>query len=126
MAATSFDSGPFHGSNEGYAKLYLILSLVEAFSLLVFPWVVPILARHHHPGLSFAQLLPVAPGMLVLIDFLGLTLVLSFVSIHRRLSAKIAEAGPESAFLDKIRVGVLAFTQSAIMLLFVTAISIRR
>ena len=126
MATTSFDSAPFHGSNEGYAKLYLVLSLAEAFGLLVFPWIVSVLKRAHHPGVSFAHLLPVSPLMLVLLDVLGLTLVLAFVSINRRLSARIAEGGPEAKFLDQIRVGVMALTQSAIILVILTAMNIRR
>ena len=126
MAATSFDPGPFHGTHEGYAKFYLILSLAEAFGLLAFPWIGAWLIRNHHPGQSFARVLPISPLLLVLIDFLGLTLIVSFVSIYQRLSARIAAGGAESAFLDKIRLSVLALTQSAIMLLFVTAISIRR
>jgi hypothetical protein len=125
MATTANDLGSWHGPHEAYAKLYVNLCLAELFGFLVFPWVGPWLTLIHHPTLSYARLLRISPGWLVLIDLLGLTLAISMITIYRRLSAKIAEGAAESAFLDRIRVQMVTFTHAGFALLFLIAINIR-
>jgi hypothetical protein len=116
MATTANPLGPWHGSHEGYGKLYFVLCLAEMSSLIAFPWIIPSFSLIRHPSLSYYRLLPVAPGRLVLFDFMGLSFAAIFVSIYRRLSARIAEGAAESKFLDGIRLNMVSMVNLGLML----------
>ena len=57
-----------------------------------------------------------------MVDFLGITLALSFWGLWKRLSAKIAEGGAEAVFLDQLRMHVVSLMQGIVMLLLITAV----
>jgi hypothetical protein len=125
MATAAPDLGPWHGQFEGHARVYMVLALVEAASLVISPWILGWIAILHHRGRVLAGDLPVSPGWLAVIDFLGIILAYAWFSLYRRLSAKIAEGAPGYPFLDRIRLTISLLAQNVLALVILIAIKVR-
>ena len=116
--------GPFHGNNEGMARVFVWLLAVEGLLLLVFPWVlVRMLSLHHHhfsrdPFLGMPDIF----FRLGCMDFVGVSAALSFWTLWVRLSAKVAEGGSDAAFLDKTRLHVTTLMQIMVALGLLTIV----
>jgi hypothetical protein len=124
MDTAAPDLGPWHGQFEGHARVYMILALVEAAGLVIFPWLMGAIALLHHPGHLFVSDLPLSPGWLAFVDFLGITLAYAWFSLYRRLSAKIADGVPGYPFLDRIRLTISLLAQNVIVLVILIAIKL--
>lgn len=123
MATPAATFGPYHGQFEGHARVFMVLALMEAGGLIIFPWV---WRWFHHPGAdAYAHSLPISPFWLALIDLLGILLAYSWYSLYRRLSVKIAGGAPGFAFLDRVRLSVVLMAQTASALLILIALRIR-
>jgi hypothetical protein len=125
MPTAAADSGPWHGQFEGHARVYMVLALVEAAALVISPWVLGWIAILHHPGRLYASDLPISPGWLAFIDFLGITLAYAWFSLYRRLGAKIGEGAPGYPFLDRIRLSLSLLAQNVLALVILIAIKVR-
>jgi hypothetical protein len=100
---------PFHGAGEKGAQIIKWCILLEAAMAIAFPWLV-FLVRPHHPTFGRYVDLP-SFGALCFIDCLGLVAALGFLDLYKRLSSKIAEGGPESVFLDRVRSSMTLMVQ---------------
>jgi hypothetical protein len=79
----------------------------------------------HHHGRLFARDLPMSPGWLAFIDFLGIMLAYGWYSLYRRLGAKIAEGVPGYPFLDRIRLTMSLLAQNVLALVILIALKVR-
>jgi hypothetical protein len=125
MATAAPNLGPWHGQFEGHARVYMALALVEAAGLVISPWVLGWIGVLHHPGRLYASDLPISPGWLAVIDFLGIILAYAWFSMYRRLGAKIAEGVPGYPFLDRIRLTMTLLAQNVLALVILIAIKVR-
>lgn len=125
MTTAASDSGPWHGQFEGHARVYMVLALVESAALVISPWLLGWIASLHHPGHIYSTDLPVAPSWLAIIDLLGIILAYAWLSLYRRLSAKIAEGAPGYPFLDRIRLTMALLAQNVLALVILIAIKVR-
>jgi len=117
--------GPWHGQFESHARVYMVLALVEGGALVIAPWMLGWMASLHHHGHLFSTDLPIAPGWLAAIDLLGILLAYAWLSLYRRLSAKIAEGAPGYPFLDRIRLTITLLAQNVLALVILIAIKLR-
>jgi hypothetical protein len=103
----------------------MVLALIEAAALVISPWMLGWIALLRHPGHLYGTDLPVSPGWLVVIDLVGIFLVYAWLSLYRRLSAKIAEGVPGYPFLDRIRLTMSFLAQNVLALVLLIAIKVR-
>ena len=89
------------------------------------PWFIGWVAIRHHPGHLYSTDLPIAPGWLAGIDFLGIVLAYAWFSLYRRIGAKIAEGVPGYPFLDRIRLAMALLAQIVVVLVILIAIKVR-
>ena len=101
------------------------LALVEAAALVISPWLIGWIAILHHPGHLYSTDLPIAPGWLACIDFLGIVLAYAWLSLYRRLGAKIAEGVPGYPFLDRVRLSMSLLAQNVLALVILIGIKVR-
>ncbi len=117
---SSADLGPFHGNYESHAVIQVWLAAAQALMLFIFPWLVALLdalhRRHSH------RLLSVSLWELCLLDFVGLTVVWSYRTLWKCLSAKIAEGGEGASFLDQVRFQTASLVQGLVTLLIMSLI----
>jgi hypothetical protein len=125
MATPVSTFGPYHGQFEGHARVFMILALVEAAGLIIFPWLIRWITTRHPPAEIYARALPMSPFWLALIDFLGVILAYSWYSLYRRLSTKISAGAPGYAFLDRVRLSIVLMAQTASALLILIALRVR-
>jgi hypothetical protein len=125
MHTAAPDLGPWHGQFEGHARVSMFLALVEAAALVISPWLLGWMAILHHHGRLYARDLPMSPGWLAFIDFLGIMLAYGWYSLYRRLGAKIAEGVPGYPFLDRIRLTMSLLAQNVLALVILIALKVR-
>jgi len=113
--------GSFDGPKEGYAKLFTWMTLVGSAVLIVGPWVLKSISTSHaeYPHTR----IHVSPTfLLVEIDALGAIFAFVYYTIYKRLSARIVEGGPESNFLDGIRLSVATLGFGALIVVILTCV----
>ena len=97
--------GPYHGNQEGYGRVFLILTLVEGAIAIALPWLdLRFIANRsgdgHHAWLALAT------------DVLCLSAMFGFLRVYRSLSTQIAQGGPNAPQLDSIRMSMATATSS--------------
>ncbi len=97
--------GPYHGNQEGYGRVFLVLTLVEGGTAIALPWLdLRFVAHHaresHHVWLALAT------------NALCLAAMSGFLRVYRGLSKQITQGGPDAAYLDNIRMSMASATSS--------------
>jgi len=103
----------------------MVLALVEVAGLVIAPWLIGWIGILHHPGHVYSTDLPIAPGWLACIDFLGIVLAYAWLSLYRRIGAKIADGVPGYPFLDRVRLSLSVLAQGVVVLMILIAIKVR-
>lgn len=103
----------------------MVLALTETVFLIVLPWVFGWIEMLRNPDLVYLNGLPMSPGWLAVVDLLGIFVAYCFYSLHRRISARIADGVPGYAFLDRIRLSFALLAHAVVVLVFLLALKIR-
>jgi hypothetical protein len=109
------DLAPNHEPFEGIARFFLGMTLLAAAIVVAYPWLMMRAAsvHHRHWPAGSSSLFPLT---LACLDLLCIEANFFWFAIFRRLGAKIAERGPESGFLDRIRLNLAISGLLAMML----------
>ena len=98
--------GPYHGNQEGYGRVFFVLTLIEGAMAMALPWLdLRFIANRsregHHIWLALAT------------DLLCLAAWFGFSKVYKGLSKLIAEGGPDARQLDSIRLSLTTAASSA-------------
>ena len=95
---------PFHGAQEGYAKLYSVLAVAFALIDMAMPWI----------GFHRKPLLHVVRGISV--DVMCVSAMMTYLNVYMRLSQRIALGGDDAIFLDRTRLQIASMVMNLLLL----------
>lgn len=114
--ASAASPGPYHGSQEGHARIQAGIAWTVNALLLLSPWVMGSFTAHRqHHGLLAA--IPLPWFSLFVLDLQGIVAAVGFWQVWSRLCNRIALGGPDASFLDKLRLQVASLYQGLMLLL---------
>ncbi|MBB5058828.1 hypothetical protein HDF16_003542 [Granulicella aggregans] len=98
---------PYHGNQEGYGRVFFVLTMVEGAIAVALPWLDLRFIAHsarggHHVWLALAT------------NVLSLAAMSGFLRVYRALSKQITQGGPGASHLDNIRMTMASATSSMV------------
>ncbi len=103
----------------------MVLSLAETICLIVLPWILGWTEMIRNPDMAYLKDLPMSPGWLAVVDFIGIFAAYAYYSLYKRISARIAEGMPGYAFLDRVRLRLTLLSHTVLILVIFLVLKIR-
>jgi hypothetical protein len=109
------DLGPFHGNEEGYARIYTVLAGVSAVAVLAIPWAnILLFYRHRYGGQAGGYWANAVSATVI-----SVVVAMTYAGVYRRLGRMIARGGPDAIELDRLRRQLATFAAGVYFLVLV-------